>query len=203
MNIAPPSPTPPAPRGNLAHFTLIALLRHAFQTWRRREGWSRQTLALRVQAVHESLGMDRVTGFSFAPADSMPAEYARLAAARLYWWLDDDSKDDDLLPPNLLPTLIATLPLDLRLPVADALLAPAGLRVETASAGDELLCLSHLLRRVVRENASAEAAVANAIDNPGVLPTALTVIRNGIATLQDAAASIEARLAETRPGRPG
>lgn len=203
MSLAPAAPLPLTPRGHPSQFTLLALLRHALQTWRRREGWSRQALVLRLAAVHESLGMERVTGIALAPAGCKRGESARLAAARLYWWLDDEGKDDELLPPNLLPTLIAALPLDLRLPVVEALLGPAGLRVDTVSAADALLCLGRLLRRVARENAGAEAAMADAIGNPAALPKALAVIRNGIATLQDAAASIEAQLAAAGAGRAG
>lgn len=135
--------------------------------WRMRVGGSREAVAAHIVARHETLGLDRSGDVHFDPPARTDAERLRLNTERIFRWLDDDSKGGDLLPLNSLPAVLAALTLDLRLRLADALLAAAGLRVEALGSGDGVLGPGRLLQRVVRENAEAAATMAEVVGRSG------------------------------------
>lgn len=144
--------------------TFITALRTAVAAWRKREGWSRETVVQIIVETHERAGYDRLTGVMFDPETRDPVERMKVNADRVYRWLDDESKDTNLLSANLLPTMLLALPADLRLCVAEALLGRAGLTASFINTGDDSASIPSLIGEVSRECAESAAALADLID---------------------------------------
>jgi hypothetical protein len=87
--------------------TVIAGVRIAVNTWRKREGWSRETVVTRIVGQYEKLGGPELTGIVFNPETQDSYDRAHVNADRVYRWLDDESKDLNLLPANFLPFVLA------------------------------------------------------------------------------------------------
>ncbi|MBP8202379.1 MAG: hypothetical protein KAX70_00540 [Pseudomonas sp.] len=105
--------------------SVIGTCADALRRWRAGTGYTRETMAVMLFEQHRALGLDRVSGLSFAVNPDAGRE-AKIAGDRLGRWLDDD-RDNGLLPANMLPSLLATLPEDIRVAAAAEILAPAGL----------------------------------------------------------------------------
>ena len=142
--------------------TMIATVRGAIQVWRRREGWSRETVTHEVVKKFNALGGDNLTGIRFDPETTDIVERQKVMADRLFRWLDDESKDANLLPANFLPYLLAALPLDLRIECADSLLCMAGLTVRICPQGIEST-VSSALANMAKEVGEGVAAMANLV----------------------------------------
>ncbi|AOY00118.1 hypothetical protein BJP62_06425 [Jeongeupia sp. USM3] len=128
---------------------MIGAVRDALQLWAQREGWKHATLVQALVEVHYRDGLDRLTGVDFS-RDGDPARVMKTNAERVMRWLDDQTKDTTLMPANLLRTVMAALPLDLRHWLANELLAGVGLTV-SLQAEPDAIDLRELLVRVVKE----------------------------------------------------
>lgn len=168
--------------------TLIAALRIAVNTWRRREGWSRESVAQQIADIYHQGSGPVVTGLKFDPPTHDIYQRAHVNADRIFRWLDDETKDTNLLPANVLPYLLAVLPDDLRVQVANAMLEPAGLGVRVMASSSEH-DLAHALQHVAREGGEAVAAMASLLD--GTTPDELEAARQ---ELTESAAAVEAAL---------
>lgn len=139
--------------------TLIATLRNAINGVRKSRGWSRETVVQEVVEAHVRIGADKLTGLTFELSGRDAVARLKVNAERVYRWLDDEGKDNNLLPANMLPSVLASLPGDVRLGVVNDLLRPLGMeahgieRDEDASF-DASICASATMKE------SAEAAVA-------------------------------------------
>lgn len=102
----------------------IAIVRDHIESWRRANDWSRETAVQQIVEAHERLGLDRLTGIAFDPPTKDAYGRMKINAERVYRWLDDHSKDKNLLPVNFLWSILAGLPMDRRMALADALLEP-------------------------------------------------------------------------------
>jgi hypothetical protein len=145
---------------NLPHTqTLIATIRNAINGLRKSRGWSRETAVQEIVEAHERIGADKLTGLSFELPGRDAVARMKVNAERVYRWLDDEGKDNNLLPANMLPSVLESLPADVRLGVVNDILRPLGMeahgieRDENASF-DASTCASATMKE------SAEAAVA-------------------------------------------
>lgn len=109
--------------------TLIGAVRSAVGEWRRREGWSRETVVQEIVAAHEYINGPAVTGIEFDRTNRDAFQRAKVNAERVFRWLDDEGKDCTLLPANFLPSVLAALPLDLKLNCINQFMRPLGLAV--------------------------------------------------------------------------
>lgn len=144
----------------------IASLRAAVTAWRQREGWSRETVMAEVVEVHKRLGAEVISGIQFESGGDA-FNRMRANAERIWRWLDDETKDTNLLPANFVRTLIAALPLDLRLHVLDDLLAGTGLQADVLGESGEGTSLPQHLRRISKECGEAAASLAQVLDHGG------------------------------------
>lgn len=176
--------------------TLIAVVRNAVNTWRRREGWSRETVVMEIVETHERIGGPARTGIVFDPATRDTFERAKVNADRVFRWLDDESKDTNLLPANFVPILIAALPQDLRLTVVDELLRDAGLHADVSPRMAAGLPPAQHLRTLLKEFSEAAAAVGDLggrEDDPALLANAEKELAEIEAAIAGVRADIQAR----------
>jgi hypothetical protein len=144
---------------NQSH-TLIGILREAVDQWRRREGWSRESVVQAIVDAHQALDAASTTGITFDPDTRDTYERMKVNADRVFRWLDDVSKDSTLLPANFLPTILAALPLDLRLRCLNAILRPVGMEAKSADAVAGAECdMSHDLKDLMKEGTEAQMAL--------------------------------------------
>lgn len=145
--------------------TLIAKLRQAVESWRKENGWSRETLAQHLVEAHEAIGGTTLTGLVFDPPTRDAFERQRVNADRIYRWLDDVAKDRNLLPANFLPAVLAALPEQRRLAVLDDMLLPLGCVVRPIEAGRAPAPYAALFKAALKEDGEAEVAAADLLDH--------------------------------------
>ncbi|MBN0437935.1 hypothetical protein JTM67_36255, partial [Pseudomonas aeruginosa] len=78
--------------------TLISTLLGVVNQWRRREGWSRETVVQHIVEAHERIQGALVTGIVFDPPTRDATERMKVNADRVFRWLDDGTKDTNLVP---------------------------------------------------------------------------------------------------------
>jgi len=168
----------------------------AVNAWRKREGWSRETVVARIVAQYEKLGGPELTGIVFNPETQDTYDRMRVNADRVYRWLDDETKDCNLLPANFLPFVLASLPVDLRLQAVDTLLAGTGLHVEVSIGPDGDTSMPQYLRCISKECGEAAAAVADLLDrgeNDATLAAADKEIAEAVGALDATRKAIQAK----------
>jgi hypothetical protein len=139
---------------NQSHKTLIGTVRAAVIEWRKREGWSRESVVQVIVEAHERIEGPATSGIRDA------FDRTKVNADRVFRWLDDESKDNNLLPSNFLPSILAALPMDLRLQVLGDLLRPLGLEVRGAETQEAPAFnrFSHA-SSIIKESAEASTAI--------------------------------------------
>lgn len=162
--------------------TLIALLREAVQEWRKREGWSRETVVDNIVLAFDAHGGPKLLGFEF---DKNRDQVTRMKnnADRVYRWLDDESKDTNLLPANFGIFILGALPSDIKIKYTDKLLADIGLTVRVMT-GNTNVALQGVLHRLAKEGGEAQAAVIGLLD--GADPAELLTARKELTEMLDA-----------------
>lgn len=146
--------------GKFPHTTWLGVLRDAVHAWRRREHWSVETVADELVQAYFKGGFESVQPVDFhRPGHGRDVMLCMKAnCERISRWLDDQSKDKNLLNPNLMPWVLAALPLDLRLAAAGEMLARCGLSVGVLQHKEVDASHAALLTCLIRE--SGEGMVA-------------------------------------------
>lgn len=184
--------------------TVISVLRDAVDEWRRGNRWSRETVAQVIVEAHEDIDAPLITGVVFDPPTRDHFERMRVNADRIFRWLDDVSKDRNHLPLNMLPSVLAALPMGLRVQAACRALRPAGISAiaMTTQAQPQPLVDSvlSLLRRDLTETAEANAALAQLVDGieAGELEHAHRQVAEAIDALRVTQEAIEAAMISRR-----
>lgn len=176
--------------------TWIATIRDAVEVWRKQNGWSRETVAQMIVEAHERKGLHQVSGIVFDPQTRDTYERMKVNADRIFRWLDDVTKDSTLLPTNFIPSIIAALPVDLRLHLVDDLLRPHGMAARITSEAEDVTPITILLRTMMVETAQADQSVAALLDgvDPGELEAAQREIAEAIAVLVRAQDRVESMM---------
>lgn len=115
------------------HKTVIGIFRETIEAWRKREGWSRETVCQLIVEAHERIDGPAATGIHFDPPTRDMFERQKVNAERIFRWLDDVSKDRNLLPPNFQPSIEAAFPMDVLLDFFGARLRDRGIEVCSSS----------------------------------------------------------------------
>lgn len=182
--------------------TAITILRDAIDGWRRGNYWSRETVAHEIVEAHQRIDAHRVTGVVFDPPTRDHFERMRVNADRIFRWLDDVSKDRNHLPLNMLASVLAALPGELRVQAACRVLRPAGItaRAMTTQAQPLVDNVLTLLRRDLTETAEANAALAQLVDGieDGELEHAQRQVAEAIEALRATQEAIEAAMTARR-----
>lgn len=191
-----------------AQRTPIAIVRDHVEAWRRDNRWSRETVADVIVGAHERLGFDTMSGIHFDPPTRDAFERMRVNADRIFRWLDDSTKDRNLLPINFLWSVLAALPAERRLALADALLAPVELSaqsmigIDPAGPGaDQTAVVVMHFRDVVTATADAEMAMSKLLDgvDKGEPEAAKAKLSRTAAAIQRAI-GLMSRLLRRKPG---
>ncbi|WP_246792003.1 hypothetical protein [Burkholderia perseverans] len=93
-------------------------------------------------------------------------------ADRVYRWLDDDDNDRNLLSVNMLPSILAGLPVESQLAVLGEILSPSGLSVRPIDRRcDGEVHPAEVVRAILSSNHRTESAAADLLDgiDPGEL----------------------------------
>lgn len=144
--------------------TLIATLLKHVNAWRRSEGWSRETAAQAIVEAHEAIGGPAVTGIRFDKSNTDAFARQKAAADRIFRWLDDASKDSNLLPVNFIPSILAAMPVTVRISALNDLLRPFSLTVGLIETASCTLDAPVMLKTLVKEQGEAVNAIIDLMD---------------------------------------
>lgn len=118
--------------------TVIALVRDKLNEWRKGNQLTQLAAVDHIVNTHKGIGAELATEILFE--DSRPGrdEYTRqrVNAERVYRWLDEE-KEKNHLPVNFLPSILAALPEEDRVELANEILAPCGLVCRARDGRDE------------------------------------------------------------------
>ncbi|MBI5917814.1 MAG: hypothetical protein HY849_00345 [Nitrosomonadales bacterium] len=172
--------------------TWIAIIRDYVETWRKQNGWSRETTAAVIVEAHEREGFDMVSGIVFDPQTRDAYERMRVNADRIFRWLDDATKDNNLLCANFVPSIIAALPPELRMHLVDDLLRSNDIACRLIADHSDGTPIG-MLRSMMVELAEASQAIAALLDgeDPGELEYAQQQIAEAQEVLRKAQAMVE------------
>lgn len=158
--------------------TVIALVLEHVTSWRKSLGWSQSTAVDSIIEAHAAIGADVATEIHFEPSRPGRDETTRqkVNAERVFRWLDE-SKENNLLPVNFLPSILAALPVEARVELANEILAPCGLVCRARDSRDEsgFDALAHL-EVFLKEFPEAKQAIMRAA-TCGKLETKLETLR--------------------------
>lgn len=173
---------------NQSHKTLIGTVRSAVAEWRKREGWSRESVVQEIVAAHEGINGPAVTGIAFDPQTRDTFQRMKVNADRVCRWLDDETKDNNMLPANFIPSILAALPLDLRLQCVDQILRPLGLEVcQAEGAEPSTFNPAAHASNIIKEG--GEAAVRILAMGPNPSPAEVEQVRKELTDVTESAAA--------------
>lgn len=150
---------------NESHKTWIATVLDHVNLWRKRSGWSRESVVQAIVEAHERTGGPANTGIRFEPHTTDAFERQKVNADRIFRWLDDATKDTNLLPSNFIPSVLAAMPMDVRLHCLDDLLRSLGIAARPVGGleANDLNAVANL-RNIMAQNSEAQQAVAALVD---------------------------------------
>lgn len=182
--------------------TFIGSLRDAVESWRKCNGWSRETVVMLIVEAHERHNGTTATGIVFDPPTRDSFERAKVNADRVFRWLDDVTKDTNTIPANFLPSILAALPIDRRITLLNQWFVPLEVtcRPLHLPPNPDASAVS-VFKDLVKESAEAQASMANLIDGiaPGELENAHTELCEALIATKRAIELTERKLAEAKP----
>lgn len=174
---------------------IASILRTEIEAWRRANSIaciSREAFAASVMEEHAKQGGEAATGVEFSFVGDTYTQ-AKKAAQKLYRWLDTDGT----LPAGIVPSILAALPLDVRLHCLNQFLRPLGIEARSLEAVKPAPFngLAHV-QAMIRENAEAQSAVvmAASAQTPEAIKAAIKEVSESIQVDVDAKRSLEAAL---------
>lgn len=145
--------------------TLISTVLQYVNLWRKSRSWSRETVVQVIVETHEKINGPTVTDIRFEGSHPDVFMRQKTNADRVFRWLDDSTKDNNLLPANFLPSILAAMPVGIRIQCVNEMLQPAELTVRTIGQPlNETEDFSVLLPSLLKESGEANVAVANLLD---------------------------------------
>jgi hypothetical protein len=147
--------------------TWIDCLKRYLRKWKRSTGYSDATICDEIVKAHDEIGLAAKTGIRFSPGSADEYNRKKANAARIMRMLSDEPSTDGeaVAAINMLPSILAAMPADLRIGFLNEYIAPLNLSVrgtEIKEAG-ELNATARLIN-IAREASEAQAAVADLID---------------------------------------
>jgi hypothetical protein len=134
----------------------VAILRAEIEAWRTASRMSREAVAIVIVEAHEAGGADAATEILFDfGGDAF--DRARKSAQKIFRWLDEGN-----LPANMIPSILAALPMERRLNCLGQMFCPMGIEVRHVGAGgDGSLDVAAHLPRVMKEAGEAQLALVH------------------------------------------
>lgn len=150
-----------------SHKSPISSLLEVIDGWRKAGSKSRETAAEEIVCAHEQIDGPARTGVFFEPRTTDVFKRMHTNAAKFFRWMDDESKDTNLLSANMLPSVLAALPDDMRIHWLNDYLRPLGLLVRSIDQSQGAMPdMSRLLCDVLKEGGEGTQALAEAAANP-------------------------------------
>lgn len=188
---------------NTSHKTAIGIIRGFVNEWRKRERWSRETVAQEIVTAHEKTGADVATEIFFDSHTKDIATRQKAYADRIFRWLDDENKDNNLLCVNFLPSIMNALPVDLKQHCANELAGLFGFTViPVRQDGDKQFDARAKTKALIKESGEAESALLDMGANPSLdtLKAVHKEISDVYAFAETTKAEIEAKIAKAQGG---
>jgi len=177
---------------------VASILRAEIEAWRRAGNASREAVAIEVMTAHQALGGEAATGVDFTFAGDAYTQ-AKKAAQKLWRWLDEGCP----LPAGMVPSILAALPLDVKLHCLNQMYRPIGVESHSLApvAPARFDGLAHL-QHMIKENAEAQTAVVMAAtaQTPAAIDAAIKEVSESIQVNLDAKRSLEAARLEAEQG---
>ncbi|WP_223879295.1 toxin YdaT family protein [Chitinimonas arctica] len=173
------------------------ILRTELENWRKDAGWSQETLTATVVEAHFALAAEVSTEITFQRGRDAYQDM-RTNKTRLYRWLSVDSADP-ALPADMVPSILAALPVERRLRAAMAMLGDAcQLSIMPRHAKCEGLNVLDLVAETNKEASEGTQALVSLARNPTpeAARKALSEVTHAEAAFHHARVEIEASIAE-------
>lgn len=174
---------------------IASILRTEIEAWRRAGNISREAVAAMVMDSHVAFGGEAATGVEFSFVGDTYTQ-AKKAAQKLYRWLDVDGT----LPAGIVQSILAALPLDVRLHCMNQMFRPLGVEARSLEvvAPARFDGLAHV-QAMIKENAEAQSAVVKAASaqTPEAYIEAIKEVSESIEADIAAKRSLEAALLHT------
>jgi len=187
-------------RDNSHTRTVIAILAAAVTKWKDRNKWSRETVTDAIVNFHVANKLQTSKGLNFIEAGECD-EYTRLHtnANKLFRWLDELTKDNNLLPVNFAPSILGSLPTDIKINAINEILITCDCTVNPINSIVHVDALP-MLEAILHDSSEASKAVAALVDgiDPGELERAQETITLAIETLTNSKNVIDNLLLQRR-----
>lgn len=180
--------------------TAIGILRRHVASWRRANSWTIETVCDEIVRAHAMIGAIETTGVEFKESGGDEIRRQRTNSERIMRWLDDESKENNLLTLNMLPSLLAALPVSFRLSALNEMLRPVQMGVHSLSAAPGALPgrdhFAQALHSMIQEASEAQGAVLELLDGitPGELAAAQKELSEAVTAFRSALAAVEQRI---------
>jgi|SRR5580692_11471807 hypothetical protein len=184
---------------SVSHRSPIAAVKAGIVEWKNSLGWSRETVVEQLVTAHMRIGAPRRTGIHFSDHGD-PATRQKTNADRVYRWLDDDDSDRNLLSVNMLPSVLAGLPVDRALAIINEILGPAGFAVRPLDTSANAEINTHeIVEAIVHANHQTEADAIELLDgvDPGELPRLHNSLINDVSVKTSLIGIVEAAMKRT------
>ncbi|TQK10209.1 hypothetical protein [Herbaspirillum sp. SJZ107] len=181
--------------------SVAGILRTEIEAWRRANTitcMSREAFAAMVMESHQALGGEAATGVDFTFSGDTYTQ-AKKAAQKLFRWLDEGCP----LPAGIVPSILAALPLDVKLHCLNQMYRPIGVESHSlASVTPAPFNAMHHLQNMIKEGAEAKAALVTASiqQTPEALQHAIKEVSESIEADTAAKRSLEAALLASEYG---
>lgn len=135
----------------------VAILRAEIEAWRTENRMSREAVAIVIIEAHKASGADVATEISFDFPGGDAYDRAKKSAQKIFRWLDEGN-----LPAQLVPSILAALPVERRLACLSQMYCNLGVQVRPIDAGTvETINLPAHLPKVMKEATEAQLALVN------------------------------------------
>lgn len=141
----------------LQHQAPVAILRAEIEAWRTENRMSREAVAIVITEAHQANGADVATEISFEFPGSDAYDRAKKSAQKIFRWLDEGN-----LPAQLVPSILAALPVDRRLACLSQMYCNLGVEMRPANCDDVItVSLGTHLPIVMKEAGEAQLALVS------------------------------------------
>jgi hypothetical protein len=181
-----------------SHASSVAgILRTEIEAWRRANTitcMSREAFAAMVMEAHQALGGEAATGVEFTFSGDTYTQ-AKKAAQKLFRWLDEGCP----LPAGIVPSILAALPLDVKLHCLNQMYRPIGVEARSLApvSPAEFDGTAHL-QAMIKEGGEAKTAVLIAATQrtPDSFRVAIKELNESIQADENAKRDAEAALTQ-------
>lgn len=182
--------------------SVTGFIKDMLDGWRKINGWSQSTVVANVVEAHKAIDAERSTEIVFEEERRGRdlTHCQRINMQRVYRWLESDDDGPGNMPVNFLPSVLAALPVDLRVQLANEILAPCGLAVRALSDSSEsgFDPMSHLGRFLVEFPEAQQAMMKMAgCDAPETALATIKELDDVVRVAKDARDEIEAQLSSS------